>query len=105
MLEEPSFIICQKGAVERVALGATIEVPIHPGTTQSFVEGRNRLGTSKEGGFDSVRRTRSVKDVFSNRDRVNEEPLSEITPVIQRYSLRPGGKGSVIPIVYPRHGC
>jgi hypothetical protein len=27
--------------------------------------------------------------VFSNRDRVNEEPLSKITPVIQRYAMPP----------------
>lgn len=85
-----------------MAFSATIEVPIHLGQLLG-VSLKEEIGSSKVGGFDGVRQTRRVKDVFSNRDRVNEEPLSKITPVIQRYAVPPFVRGSVIPIVYPRH--
>lgn len=85
-----------------MALSATIEVAIHLGQFLG-VSLKEGIGSSREGGFDGVGQTRRVKDVFSNRDRVNEEPLSKITPVIQRYEMPPFIRGSVIPIVYPRH--
>lgn len=71
------------------------EVPIHPG---QFLEVSSRAGGGGETWGRPTRPSREgVKDVFSNRDRVNEVPLSKITPAIGRDSrgcpLGPGSGG------------
>lgn len=97
-----AFVICQKEAVESGFECNCLKSLFIPDDSPKFRRSGGGKGpdigsanAGKAGGLrDGVGQPRGVKDVFSNRDRVNEVPLSKITPVIRRFATlapRSGG--------------